>query len=102
MIFVISVFNVPFLILIWLIEAYILLLVVRLMLAWIPSVSQSHLYQRIAVLTDVIPTNVSRSLRRFTDSSVPSWVSWVIVLISACALRQLLMSILVVHIIQQS
>jgi len=45
MIFITNIFNLPFLILIWLMELYLLLAMVSLILAKIPSACQSHLYQ---------------------------------------------------------
>lgn len=101
MIVITSLFNLPFLILIWLIETYLLLVAIRFLLAAIPALSHSHVHQKVKLLTDAAPDFVGRHLSQWTDSAVPAWVPWVIVVLSACMLRQLLISILFMHVIQQ-
>jgi hypothetical protein len=66
-----------------------------------PGLSHSRAHQKVKLLTDAAPDFVGRHLGRWTDSAVPRWVPWVIVVLSACVLRQALISIFFMHIIQQ-
>ena len=87
MIFVTSIFNLPFLIAIWLIEAYLFLAVVRLILANVPSGRQSCFYQQVKLLTDLLPNYISRHLAKVSSASVPLWVIAILLL---CLTRQIL------------
>lgn len=90
MIFVTSIFNLPFLIAIWLIEAYLFLAMVRLILANVPSGRQSRLYQQVKLLTDLLPNLVGQHLAKVSSVSVPSWLPWVIAILLLCLTRQIL------------
>lgn len=90
MIFVTSIFNLPLLIAIWLIEAYLFLAMVRLILANVPSGRQSRLYQQVKLLTDLLPNLVGQHLAKVSSVSVPSWLSWVIAILLLCLTRQIL------------
>ncbi len=90
MIFVTSIFNLPFLIAIWLVEAYLLLAVARLILANVPSGWQSRFYQQVKLLTDLLPNFISRHLAKVSSASVPPWLPWVITILLLCLTRQIL------------
>ena len=90
MIFVTSIFNLPFLILIWLIEAYLFLAAARLILVWIPGGRQSRFYDQVKVLTDRLPNLVCRHLLKAGSETVPSWLPWTIAISLLCLIRQVL------------
>ncbi len=90
MIFVTSIFNLPLLIAIWLIEAYLFLAVARLILTNVPSGRQSHLYQQVKLLTDMLPNFISRHLTKVSSALVPPWLPWVIAILLLCLTRQIL------------
>lgn len=95
MIFVTSIFNLPLLIAIWLIEVYLFLAVVRLILANVPSGRQSRLYQQVKLLTDMLPNFISRHLAKVSSASVPPWLPWVIAILLLCLTRQILVGTLI-------
>jgi len=95
MVVITSIFNLPLLILVWLIEGYIFLVVVRLILAHVPSSRQSNLYQPIKTLTDLFPNLISRHLAKVSRTPVPSWLPWVVTVLLLCLARQILIWILI-------
>ncbi len=90
MIFITHIFNLPLLILIWLIEVYLFLAAARLILAKIPSARQTRFYRQVKLLTDPFPNFVSQSLAKWSHASMPSWLAWVIVILLGCFVRQIL------------
>jgi hypothetical protein len=86
-------FNLPFLILIWLIELYLFLASARLIVAKIQSARQTHFYQHLKLLTDFVPEALSQKLLKCKDKSIPSWLAWFIVIVSGFILRQALIVI---------
>ena len=90
MVYITNVFNLPFLIVIWLIELYLFLASARLVMANISSVRQSHLFQQLKLLTDFLPEIVGKKLVKWKDKSMPSWMCWFIVMVSGFMLRQVL------------
>ena len=88
-------FNLPFLILSWLIEFYLFLTALRLVMSLSQSARQSQYYHQFKLLTDPLPKMVSRFLNKKRDASTPSWLSWLIVISAACVLRQILVLMVV-------
>ncbi len=88
-----NMFNLPFLILIWLIELYLFLASARLIVAKIPSARQTYFYQHLKLLTDFVPEALSRKLLKWRDKSIPSWLAWFIVILSGFIVRQALIVI---------
>ena len=93
MTYITSLFNLPLLILIWLAELYLFLASARLVMTHIPSARQSHLYQNLKLLTDFVPNAVRRKLTICKDKTMPSWLSWFIVIVSGFIIRQALIVI---------
>ena len=90
MVYITNVFNLPFLIVIWLIELYLFLASARLVIAKIPSARQSNLLQQLKLLTDFLPEMVGNKMLKWKDKSIPSWMCWFIVMVSGFMLRQVL------------
>jgi hypothetical protein len=86
--------SLPFLLLIWIIEAYLFFLAARFVLGWSASTRQSYFYQNAKLLTDPLPNMVNKLFAKLRNRSTPSWLSWVIVISFMCILRQLLVSML--------
>ena len=90
MVYITNLFNLPLLILIWLIELYLFLATARLIVATIPSAQKTYFYQHLKLLTDFVPETLSRKLAIWKDKSIPLWLSWFIVLVSGFIIRQAL------------
>jgi len=90
MIYISNIFNLPLLIIIWLIEAYLFVAACRLIVAKIPSARQTYFYKNLKLLTDFVPEALSRKLLKWKDKSIPSWLAWFIVILSGFILRQAL------------
>jgi hypothetical protein len=90
MIFVTNIFNLPLLIAVWLIEAYIFLAVARLILANVPSGRHTRLYRQVKLLTDLLPDFISRQLAEISKATIPPWVPWAVAILSLCVVRQIL------------
>lgn len=96
MFFVTNVFNLPLLIMIWLIEAFLFLAVVRLILANVQSARQGHMYQQVKFLTDLFPDVIGKGLAKVSSSaSIPSWLPWVITVLLLLIIRQILVQIVI-------
>lgn len=93
MTYISNLFNLPLLIVIWLIEAYLLFASARLIVARIPSARQTHFYQNLKLLVDFVPEALRRKLAKWKDKSIPLWLAWFIVILSGFILRQALIVI---------
>jgi uncharacterized protein YggT (Ycf19 family) len=93
MTYISNLFNLPLLIVIWLIEAYLFLASARLIVARIPSARQTYFYQNLKLLVDFVPEALRRKLAKWKDKSIPSWLAWFIVMLSGFILRQALIVI---------
>ena len=93
MVYVTHVFSLPLLVCIWLIELYLFLAVARLVLSKIPSAQPTHFYHNLKLLVDFVPNAVGRKLITRQDRSLPSWLSWFIVLLAGFIIRQTLIVI---------
>ena len=96
MIFMTNLLNLPFLILSWVVEVYLLLTALRLIMALSATARQSQYYRQFKLLTDPLPKMVGRGLAKWRKASSPSWLSWLIVICAACILRQVLVTMVVV------
>jgi hypothetical protein len=94
MIFVTNLFYMPFLLLIWLIEAYLLLTVARLIIAAVPSARTSHLYHQLKLLVDPIPNKLRWHLAKWLKARIPSSLPWLIVVSGGCVVRQMLITLI--------
>ena len=90
MIYISNLFNLPLLIIIWLLEVYLYLATARLIVAKIPSARQSHFLQQLKLLVDFVPNALSQKLVKWKDKTIPSWLAWFIVMLSGFILRQAL------------
>jgi hypothetical protein len=85
--------DLPFVFLIWLTEVYLFTAVLRFVLAQSSSTRQSGYYYQFQLLTDPLPKCIARSIGKWTKTVVPTWVSWLTVLMLVCLLRQILILI---------
>ena len=83
----------PILIAIWLVEMYILLAICRLVVARIPNGRQTQFCHNLKLLTDFLPNALGRKLTARKAGSLPSWLSWFIVLLAGFIIRQTLIVI---------
>ena len=93
MAYISSLFNLPLLIVIWLIEAYLFLAAARLIVAKIPSAKQTYFCQNLKLLVDFVPEALRRKLAKWKEKSIPPWLAWFIVILSGFILRQALIVI---------
>jgi len=94
MMYVTNPFCLPLLFMVWVIELYLFAAFVRLVMTQIPSARQSNLYQQIRLLTDFMPEAVAKRLPKGKEQSSPTWLAWLIVLVSGIILRHLLIIII--------
>ena len=94
MIFVTNLFYMPFLVLIWLIEAYLFLTAARLVIAAVPSARKSHLYHQLKLLTDPLPSKVGQHLAKWVRASLPSSLPWLIVNVNGGLIGEILITMI--------
>ncbi len=87
--------NLPFLILTWLIETYLLFTAARWIMALVPSARQSQFCYQLRLLTDPLPNAVGQWLRKRSKAVPPPWLSWFIVILTASIMREVLIRIMV-------
>ena len=95
MFFVTNIFHLPFLFLIWLIEAYFFTAVLRAVLTFVPNGPQSYMYRQVKLLTDIIPDFINRRLAKVSGKPVPSWAPWAITIFVLLVVRQALILIVI-------
>ena len=93
MIFVTNLFYMPFLLLIWPIEAYLFLTAARLIIAAVPNGRTSQLYHQLKLLVDPLPNKVRWHLAKWLKAPIPSSLPWLIVVGVGCVVRQILIAI---------
>jgi hypothetical protein len=89
-----SLLDLPILIVIWLIEAYLSLAALRLVLSASSRARQSHLYGQLKLLTDLLPDMLHRCLAGGRAIPVDRVPLWFLVICAACLARGLLISVL--------
>ena len=93
----VSLLTLPILVLVWVIEAYIFLSAARFVISMSPKARQSHLYGQLKLLTDPLPIRIGQYCAKWKKASLPSWLSWLIVISGGCVARQILMSMMLFH-----
>jgi hypothetical protein len=93
MVLVTSVFDLPFLFLIWVIDTYLFLATARLVIGLSPKARQSHIYSQLKLLTDPVPKLINMRFSRRTAIADHLDLLWLIVIGTGCILRQILISI---------
>jgi len=94
MMYVTNPFCLPLLFMVWVIELYLFAAFIRLVMTQIPTARQSNLYQQIRLLTDFMPEAVAKRLPKGKEQPSPTWLAWLIVLVSGIILRHLLIIII--------
>jgi uncharacterized protein YggT (Ycf19 family) len=91
----------PFLILVlallWSMDAWLWLALIRLALHRTRSGPASEISQVIASVTDPVTRLAGRGIRRFTQKPAPPWLLWIVTFLAVATARQLLLSLLISH-----
>ncbi len=90
--FITNLLSLPFHILVWLIETYLLFVAMRLVMASSQTARQSQFYYQMKLLTDPLPNAVGRMFQKWTRATVSPWLPWLTVIFLACIVRQVLVS----------
>lgn len=94
MIFVTSIFKLPFLFLIMLIDTFLLLVVARFIIGLSAKARKTHIYNQIKLFTDFVPNVIHRCLARGKVIQMPTSLLWFVVIIAILVLRQIIISII--------
>ncbi len=97
MVFVSNPFLLPVLILIWSMDAWLWLALIRLALHRTRSGPAGEINRVIANITDPLTRSTDRWLNHFTRTSAPPWLSWIVTLLAVALMRQLLLSLLIAY-----
>ena len=93
-----NLFNLLLLLLRWLIEFYLFLTALRLTMYLNASCRRSHCYGQVKLLTDPFPKLVGKHLAKPKKAPTQPWLCWLIVIVAAFVLRQILVSMVLVKI----
>ena len=87
-----NIFAGPLLLAVWAIDFCLMVITVRLIIAQIPSISESGFSQCLRQLTDPVTDMVRRKL---TKHRAAPWLPWLIVILSGLIIRYVLIAIIV-------
>ena len=87
-----NIFAGPLLLAVWAVDIYLLLVSIRLIITQIPSISENDVSRYLRQLTDPV-TDIVR--RKLTKHRAPSWLPWLIVILSGLVIRYVLIAIIV-------
>lgn len=90
-----NILALPLILLVWVLDAYLLIAFVRLVLSRVSGMQSKPLYLSLQQLTDGIPSRVNRWIAGWRDVSNPSWLPWLVVLVSLIVIRHLVVWVLV-------
>ena len=96
MFIVTSIFKLPLLLGIWLIDTYYILSVIRIIVANIPEYCDSSLHRRLKHLTDWLPDKVSKCVARASSASIQPWLPWIIAILALLIVRQILVQLVII------
>jgi len=89
-----NILTFPLVIVVWAIDAYLLLISVRLIAGQLKSVCGNGLCQGLKSLTDPIPQTLHRKIVGSKGRNVSEWISWLIVILGAFLIRHLVLWVL--------
>jgi len=95
MVFVSDPFLFPVLVMIWSMDVWLWLALIRLALHRIQSGPASEINQVVASITDPITRLTDRCINHFTQKPVPQWLLWIVTFLAMVTARQLMLSLLI-------
>lgn len=86
-----NIFCLPLLLVVWIIDGYMLLLLIRWILCRIP---QAHeLYHQISLVTDPLPQWLGRQLQRVHHKSLSATTVWVVLIMLLVLAKHILIAL---------
>ena len=90
-----NILALPLILLVWALDAYLLIALIRLVLGGVRAMQSKPLYLCLQQLADGIPNRVDRWIAGWREVSNPSWLPWLVVLVSLIVIRHLVVWVLV-------
>lgn len=84
--------NLPIVFLVWIVEVYLFLVLVRVVLSHIPTANHTQYYQQLKQFADSIPNYVKAWCEK--QGKYPVWLPWSFVILVALTLREILIGLL--------
>lgn len=97
MVFVSNPFLLPVLVLIWSMDAWLWLVLIRLALHRTRSRPAGEINQVIANITDPITRCTARLINHLTQKPTPQSLPWIVTLLAVAFMRQLLLFLLIAY-----
>jgi len=94
MIFVTSIFKLPFLFVIMLIDTFLFLAAARFIIGLSAKARKTHIYNQMKLLTDFVPNVIHRCLARGRAIPKPTGLLWFVAIVAIFVLRQIVISII--------
>ena len=79
----------PFVIAVWFIDTYILLINLRLVVGRLSSTRNTIFHLALRQLTEPLYHTANRWLSRWRNQPLPTWIPWLVVIVTALLLRHL-------------
>lgn len=94
MMYVTNIYTLPVLILIWILDAWIGLTVIRWIIEKGLSTQNPNPWQTLQNFTDSLPRYVIRFCHIFFNYTIPPWIAWLICVLGVIMMKNWLCSIL--------
>ncbi len=90
-----NILALPLIVIVWAMDTYLFIASLRLVLGRVTAMQSKPLYLSLQQLADGIPNRVDRWIAGWRDVSNPSWLPWLVVLVSLIVIRHLVVWVLV-------
>lgn len=97
MVFVSNPFLLPVLVLIWSMDVWLWLALIRLVLHRARPGPASTINQAVANITDPLTRLTSRCINHLSAKPMPSWLPWIVTFLIVAITRQVLWSVLLTY-----
>jgi hypothetical protein len=94
MIYLTSIFDLPFLFLIMLIDTYLFLTAARFIIGLSTKARKTHIYNQIKLFTDFVPDLIHKYLAKGNAMPKPTGLLWFVAIVAIVVLRQIVISII--------
>jgi len=90
-----NIFCLPLLLVVWLIDGYLLLLLIRWILGKIPQTSESQLCPQLGLLTDFLPQWLGQKLQRIHHKKLAATTVWVVLIVLLVLIKHILIAVVI-------
>ena len=95
MIVITNILSLPLLLVVWLIDAYLLLVLIRCILSRIPQARDNQVCRQVGLLTDPLPQWLGRQLHRVHHKDLSAAVEWGLLIVLLVVIKHVLIAVVI-------